>query len=145
MMLAGCTREVVSSAQKDLPERGWAMTDTAMLTLQVKDTAQAYDLALILRHTDNYAYQNLWLFLEYADSLSPVSGKDTIQAILADDHGRWLGTRAGRYYDGFVFVRRDLHFCAPGTYTYHLVHGMRDSVICGIADVGLELRVKSNK
>ena len=115
------------------------MTDTVRLTLTVKDTATACDLALILRHTDRYAYQNLWVFVQSADSLSPVK-VDTVQAILADDRGRWLGTRAGRYYSGFVTIAHDLHYTAPGAYTYTLVHGMRDSVITGIADIGLEIR-----
>ena len=139
LLLTACKSEIVSSAHQDLPEQGWAMTDTVRMTLEVKDTAQAYDLALMLRHTEQYNYQNLWFFIQSSDSLSPIQC-DTIPAYLADDRGRWLGTRAGRYYSGYVFARRDVVFPEAGTYTFAIVHGMRDSVIYGIADVGLELR-----
>ena len=103
------------------------------------DTTQAYDIALMLRHTEQYNYQNLWFFIQCGDSLSPIQS-DTVMACLADDRGQWLGTRAGRYYSGYVIMERELTFPQAGAYTFAIVHGMRDSLIHGIADVGLELR-----
>lgn len=143
LLLEGCGSEVVSSAHRDLDERAWSMTDTVRLALQVEDTTQVYDLALSLRHTELYAYQNLWFYMQAADSLSPVQA-DTILACLADDRGQWLGTRTGRYFTGYVIAERELLFPAAGTYTFCIVHGMRDSIITGIADIGLELRKAEN-
>jgi len=139
LMLTACHRDVVSSVHQDLPEQGWSMTDTVRLSLNVPDTTQAYDLALMLRHTEQYNYQNLWFFVQSPDSLSPIQS-DTVMACLADDRGQWLGKRAGRYYSGYVIMERGLVFPEAGNYTFAIVHGMRDSVIHGIADVGLELR-----
>lgn len=141
LMMTACRRDVVSSAHHDLPEQGWAMTDTVRLALDVPDSTASYDLALMLRHSDQYTYQNLWLFIQSPDSLSPVQS-DTVMACLADDRGQWLGTRAGRYYSGYVIIRRDVTFPTAATYSFAIVQGMRDSVISGIADVGLELRTK---
>ena len=135
-----CKQEVVSSAYQDLDEHGWAVTDTVHLTLNVEDTTQAYDLAVNLRHSELYAYQNLWLFMQSADSLSPLP-VDTVLACLANDRGRWLGTRAGHYYTGYVIAEHGLTFPRTGTYNFTIVHGMRDSVVQGIADIGLELRI----
>lgn len=140
--LTACRRDVVSSAHQDVSEQGWAMTDTVRLSLNVPDTTQAYDLALMLRHTEQYTYQNLWFFIQSPDSLSPIQS-DTVMACLADDRGRWFGSRVGRYYYGYVVAKRGIVFPASGTYTFTLVHGMRDSVIVGIADVGIELRKPS--
>ena len=140
--LTACRRDVVSCAHQDVSEQGWAMTDTVRLSLNVPDTTQAYDLALMLRHTEQYTYQNLWFFIQSPDSLSPIQS-DTVMACLADDRGRWFGSRVGRYYSGYVIARRSIVFPAAGTYTFTLVHGMRDSVIVGIADVGIELRKPS--
>ena len=139
LILCSCRDQVVSSAHQDLPERGWAMTDTVRLSIDVADTAQTYDLALMLRHTEQYIYQNLWFFVQCPDSLAPLSA-DTVMAYLADDRGKWIGTRTGRFYAGYVFMERNISFQQAGTYTFAIVHGMRDSVITGIADVGLELR-----
>lgn len=142
-LLVSCSSGVVSSSHCDLPEHGWAITDTVYLPITVEDTTQAYDLALMLRHTEQYAYQNLWFFVRACDSLAPVQ-VDTVMACLADDRGQWLGARTGRYYAGYVVMQHELLFDQPGTYTFAVVHGMRDSVICGVADIGLELRkVKS--
>ena len=107
LLLASCSHDIVSSDYCDLQEEGWAMTDTTQLSIRVPDTMQAYDLTLILRHTDTYNYQNLWLFVSSSDSLCPIL-RDTVQACLADDRGRWLGTRAGRYYSGFVTMEKGI-------------------------------------
>ena len=115
------------------------MTDTAYLTLNVPDTTEFYDLTVTLRHTEQYAYQNLWLFISACDSLSPIQA-DTVMACLADDRGQWLARRTGRYYTGFVTMQRKVAFPTAGDYTFAVVQGMRDSVIAGIADVGIELR-----
>lgn len=139
LLLASCSHDIVSSDYRDLQEDGWAMTDTVQLSVLVPDSTQAYDLTLILRHTDTYNYQNLWLFVSSSDSLCPIL-RDTVQACLADDRGRWLGTRAGRYYSGFVTMEKEITFPQAGSYTFLIVHGMRDSIIQGIADIGLELR-----
>ena len=143
-LFSACSHEVVSSAHRNLAEQGWAMTDTVRLTLSVQDTTQVYDLALTLRHTELYTYQNLWLFVQSSDSIYPIAS-DTVMACLADDRGQWLGTRAGRYYAGYVIMERNLVFTNPGTFTLAVVQGMRDSVICGIADIGLELRKHHGK
>lgn len=139
VLMASCSSGVISSDHCNLPENGWAMQDTVWLTLSVPDTVQTYDVALTLRHTDVYAYQNLWFFVQAYDSTGGVRG-DTVMACLADDRGQWLSTRAGRYYSGYVTMWRDVVFANAGTYNFAIVQGMRDSVVTGIADVGLELR-----
>lgn len=139
LLCVACRSNVISNDHGDVSESGWAIGDTLRLSLEVKDTTLVYDLALVLRHSDAYPYQNAWFFLYSPDSICPLTG-DSVQAILSDDRGRWLGTRAGRYYNGFVFVRHELRFPEAGTYNFAIVHGMRDSLISGIADVGLELR-----
>ena len=138
-MLCSCHNEVVTSTHQDVPEQGWAMTDTVRLSINVEDATRPYDLALMLRHTEQYTYQNIWFFITCADSLTPLPS-DTVMACLANDRGQWLGTRAGRYYSGYVFIERNILFPEAGTYTFGVTHGMRDSLIYGIADIGLELR-----
>ena len=137
-LIAGCASEVVSTAHQDLPESGWLTTDTVILPIHVKDTTTAYDLAITLRHTDNYPYQNIWFFLQTADGR-----RDTVLAMLADDRGQWLTTHAGRYYAGYVVAERNLRFAQTGTHEIKIVHGMRDERLRGVADVGIELRLAS--
>lgn len=139
VLLCSCRQSVVSSDHQNVSERAWAVTDTLQLALDVQDTSRIYDLALTLRHTELYTYQNLWFFIHSTDSLCPLPS-DTVMACLANDRGEWLGTRVGRYYSGYVIAARGLVFPEPGTYRFALVHGMRDSVVVGIADVGMELR-----
>ena len=134
-LIAGCSSEVVSTAHRDLPEAGWDVTDTIVLPIEVNDTAMTYDLAITLRHTDKYPYQNIWFFMQTADGR-----RDTVLAMLADDRGQWLTTRAGRYYSGYVVAERNVRFDSTGIQEVRIVHGMRDERLQGVADVGIEVR-----
>ena len=135
ILMTSCTGEVISSSHKDVPEKGWSQHDTLLLALEVKDTTIAYDVAITLRHTDVYPYQNIWFFMDSFDGR-----RDTVLAILADDRGQWLTSRAGRYYTGYMVAERNVRFAKEGTYQVAIVHGMRDEMLRGVADVGVELR-----
>ena len=139
-LLCSCQRGVISSDHQNVSESAWATTDTVHLTLNVADISQPYDLAITLRHTELYTYQNLWFFIQSTDSLCPLQS-DTVMACLANDRGEWLGRRVGRYYSGYMIAKRKLLFPHPGDYHFSVVQGMRDAAVVGIADVGMELRM----
>lgn len=87
-------------------------------------------------------YANTFLFVrtEFPDgSMS----QDTMEFPLADDSGRWLGKRTGRYIDTRYYFRRNARFPMTGTYRFAVSNGMRDSAIAGLKDIGL--RIENSK
>ncbi|NJM14293.1 MAG: gliding motility lipoprotein GldH [Bacteroidales bacterium] len=45
-------------------EKGWPISDTAVFTVAIADTLATYNVFLHLRHTGNYPYANIFLFVE---------------------------------------------------------------------------------
>ena len=88
--LLSCNRNLVFSEFQSLPMRGWEADSVLVYAPQIVDTTSKYELQIIIRHTDKYPYQNLWLFVDVKKD-STILRRDTIESFLADDRGQWLG------------------------------------------------------
>jgi gliding motility-associated lipoprotein GldH len=96
-------------------------------------------LELTLRHTNKYAYQNIWLFIltETANTKS----KDSINWTMVASDGKWLGNGWGSLYT-LTFPLHDLHFSITDTAQwFHLsiYQALNDSLLTGISDLGLRV------
>ena len=99
----------------------------------ITDTQPAYRMLIYVRHTERYPYQNMWLFV--GDSLH----RDTIEFYLADDRGQWLGDKHHGFIEMPVLLEDNYHFADTGTYSIDITHGMRDTLLRGISDIGFEV------
>ena len=75
----------------------------------------------------------MWLFVDNAGQT------DTIEFYLADDRGRWLGDRHHGMIEMPVLMEDAKLFPDTGVYRLSVRQGMRDTVLRGITDVGLEV------
>jgi gliding motility-associated lipoprotein GldH len=91
-----------------------------------------------IRNRGEYPYQNLWIFLTkmLPDS---IESKDSIECYLADRRGKWLGSGIGSVLEMPVLYQQKIKFPKTGIYRYKIGHGMRDSVLIGINDVGMRV------
>lgn len=131
--LASCSdSRVIYSEYRELPDERWHQDSVLTYTFMITDTTSLYSIHCMVRHTDMYNYQNLWLFMD-------VPG-DTLQIMLADNRGKWKTRRAGRFYDGYTVWVDSCRFSHPGEYTYQVRQGMRDSLLTGISSLGLRVQ-----
>ncbi|MBA7552747.1 Gliding motility lipoprotein GldH [subsurface metagenome] len=105
----------------------------------VSDTAKAYDLFLQIRNSGSYSFSNVWLFVEtYAPNGSSL--RDTVEIILTDNAGCWLGKGIGNVNEMQVSFKQNVYFLHRGIYKVTIQHAMRDSTLLGILDIGLRLQ-----
>lgn len=136
LLLVGCQKGVIFTEFKALPECGWDMDTELVFTPVMEDSTAVYDMQLIVRHTDRYAYQNLWLFVDVKqDSL--LLRRDTIEAMLANERGKWLGSGVSKYTLPLLYVEEVP--LQEGEYNVVVQQGMREDVLRGITDVGLKV------
>lgn len=114
--------------------QGWSADSALVFVVTGADTTRHYDAEIHVRHTQQYPYQNLWLFVE----------QDTIQLYLADQRGRWIGRRSGGYYETYVVWREDMPITSD-TLRIGVVQAMREDTLVGITDIGLILREHGKK
>lgn len=141
LLLLGCAEEVVFQADAPIPDGAWDSSYRPEFAFDITDTVSKHDVYIDVRHTGDYAYSNLYLFVD----LSGPGGRakrDTVECILADPTGRWLGKGTG-----FVFASRHAKvlyrlgntFPASGRYTVRIEQAMRDNPLPGVIDVGISI------
>jgi len=138
LLLTGCTGRTVYSHYEALPVAGWHADSAIVYDFDVADSTAVYDIILNLRHTDRYPHQNFWVFAElYRDTL--LLSTDTLDYYLADQRGRWLGNGFGNRRDMPMLYKHNTFFPEGGSYRLSLRHGMRDTLLVGVSDLGVTL------
>ena len=137
LLLTSCQRPAVYSEFREMPVSGWHQDSVLHYVVPVSDTLSTYDIQLSVRHTTQYPYQNLWMFItEWQDSTCILS--DTVECYLADDRGRWLGSGINTYEMPLIYTTHH-RFPHAGDYTFTLQQGMRTEELRGIRDIGLKI------
>ncbi len=129
---------IVSFETHHLPSQTWNYKDTISFKVNISDVNHWYDCYVDIRNAGNYPYGNLFLFIttKYPDNKMT---RDTVQEILANDNGKWLGKGLGDIKDNRFLLRKGLRFPVKGIYTFKFVQAMRISNLKGISDIGLRI------
>lgn len=140
-LLTSCRHDIVYSEFVAIPSGEWDENQLPEFAFNIADREAAYDILLYVRHTERYPYQNMWLFVRGNRQYM-----DTVEFYLADDRGRWLGDKHHGFIEMPVLLEDNYHFPDTGRYYFAVQHGMRDSLLRGVTDVGIEvIRVKNER
>ena len=137
-VLSSCGNEVLIDRNVEFESKQWNAGDFFVTDFVAQDTINNYNFFVTLRNTDEYPYQNLFVFLK----TSFPNGKtklDTINCPLADPRGKWLGKGFSGVYDNRVLYIARKRFPLEGEYSISIEHAMRDDVLEGILDVGVRI------
>ena len=139
----GCSHQPVYERYYDVSHQTWDMNDTARFEVEMTDTLGHYDVLLHIRHTNDYPYQNLWLFTR---SMAPDSSLavDTLSCYLADNTGQWLSDQTFSTFDMPLLYMENIRFPKKGMYQFEIRQGMRDSLLQGIRNIGLSIVKKED-
>ena len=140
-LLSACSHDIVYSRFIPISYPGgtitsseeWAADSVLRFDYTIPDAAVDYRMLVYVRHTERYPYQNMWLFIDDGQR------EDTIEFYLADDRGRWLGDKNHGFIEMPVLLEVTKQFPDTGAYSLTIRQGMRDSLLRGITDVGVEI------
>lgn len=138
VLLPSCGSKDVYNQYETFADGQWHSDNVCRFAADVSDTSLNYNVFVNLRHAEDYPYQNIWLFVEStgADSLPK---RDTLEVVLADIYGKWQGAGSASLYQLSVPLSIGRRFSQPGSYQYELRHGMRDTVLSGIKNIGIRI------
>ena len=143
ILLSSCKQIDVFEKNTNIPQYEWQQNFSAKGDFLITDTVAAYSIYLVLRHTDAYQYNNIWLNI----GLQPPGDSLHTQKVnlpLGDDANGWEGTGMNDIWE----VRKLLNgaprrFKQPGKYIFSISQVMRDDPLLNIMSVGL--RIEKNK
>lgn len=137
-VLYGCDANRIFEENKKLPDYIWSTDNKISFEVTIEDTVQAHNVYVNVRNASIYPFSNLYLFLTTRYPNGKLS-RDTLECILADHTGKWLGDGSGDIWDNQILFKSNVRFPQNGTYTFEFEQAMRMKDLPGIMDVGLRI------
>jgi gliding motility-associated lipoprotein GldH len=138
LLFASCDPDRVFEKNIRIPDGIWDRNNSVRFEVVVEDTITPHNLYINIRNAGMYPVSNLYLFVT---TIAP-SGhtiKDTVQIILADERGNWLGKGLGDIWDNQQLYKEQVRFAQKGEYIFEYEQAMRLEKLPFILDVGLRI------
>ena len=138
--LFSCTKMDVFEKNAVIPNSEWTFALAPAFEFDISDTAAAYNIYIVLRHTDAYRYNNIWLKIgTQAPGDSIRSQKFELQ--LGSDAKGWEGTGMDDIWEVRKLVTKNapVQFNKAGTYRFTVAQIMRENPLPNIMNVGVRI------
>ena len=144
LFISSCTQIEIFEKNMAIPDYKWQPNFAAKGDFVIADTLSPYNIYLVLRHTDAYQYNNIWLNI----GLQPPGDTMHVQKvnlILGDDANGWEGSGMNDIWE----VRKLLNgaarrFKQAGKYSFSISQIMRDNPLLHIMSAGIRIEKKKD-
>lgn len=138
--LTACNTIDVFEKNTSIPNMQWQNNFNATGTFKITDTVSTYNIYIVLRHTDAYLYNNIWL---NAGLQAPGDTGLQFQKInlpLGSDANGWDGIGMNDIWEVRKLISgTPKRFIKPGDYNFTIGQLMRDNPLQHILSAGLRI------
>lgn len=127
----------------DMPGEKWNRDSVLIFKVGVTDTITPHNILFLNRITGQYLYSNMFLFITI-EAPDHSHQTDTLECLLADKSGKWLGRGFGSVWSNSIVYKRNVVFPQNGTYTFYIEQAMRVENLPHVLDAGLKIE-KTNR
>ena len=120
-----------------IPDHEWSSNFKPSIDVNITDTTSSYTLYVVLRHTDAYRYNNIWINL-YTQIPGESLRKQRFDLRLATDDRGWLGSGMDDIFEHRIAIA-PIKFPKSGQYQFQLEQIMRDDPLPHIMNAGIRL------
>lgn len=134
--LFSCDNSVLLDEHVKLDDNRWELNNVVKIEAEITDTVHPHNIYINVRNAGGYGFSNLYVFL---NTYTPDGrmARDTVELILADERGEWLGDGMGDIWDNRILFKKNFIFPQPGKYRFELEQAMRMNPLPGIMDIGI--------
>jgi len=135
----GCKQLDVFEKNTIIPKQAWKRDFPCSGTFTITDTSAYYQMYIVLRHTDAYEYNNIWL------NVGLKSPKDTmyfqkVNFNLGDDNRGWYGSGMDDIWEiRCLLTNKPRKFIKPGEYKFEMFQIMRNNPLKNILNAGIRV------
>ena len=143
VLFVSCNNNIVFEDYKTFEDNEWHTDSIVVFNCSIKDTSVENTIKIKLRHSVDYEFQNLFLFVE-------LEAVDTVELMLANKEGMWLGTGIGDIREFEFEYQHAKLFNKKGEYSFAIEQAMRYGatekieVLNNIMAVGLSIEKKDD-
>ena len=145
LLLSACETTTSYQSTTALADYTWPADSLLSFSFSVQDTTQPYDIYLMLKNTQHYPYQNIYVTYYLEDSTQALCTTALGNYTLFEPKtGKPLGKGWGKVKSHTLVLLQDYYFLYPGTYTLRLAQFMRTEALAGLHAVGIKV-LKASK
>ncbi|RYD80975.1 MAG: gliding motility lipoprotein GldH [Sphingobacteriales bacterium] len=136
--ISSCRPVNVYEKNVQIPGLKWSSAFGASGSFEISDTLSSYNIYIVLRHTDAYKYNNIWLNVGLqspGDSLY----FQKVDLSLGSDAAGWEGTGMNDIWEVRKPLALNKRFKKNGAYQFNIFHIMRDNPLTDIMSAGLRV------
>ncbi|GAA5221813.1 gliding motility lipoprotein GldH [Membranihabitans marinus] len=144
MSLCSCNQDIIADHTWELSPDHWHHSHVLEDSWNLTDSSKYYRLYLNLDHSNEFAYQNLYLKLQLESPQSQIIDETTSIQLMDVRTTQWIGEQKGSELIHLKTTIRD-SLLLKDDGQYHIVIGQysRDSLLQGIDRIGFELEALS--
>lgn len=137
-LFVACDRTRIFEENVPVDQAGWNVRKPIEFEVDVMDTLTPNNFYLNVRHAEGYPYANLFVFMNTRFPNGKIA-RDTLEVILQDKNGDWIGSGLGDIYDNQIPFKKGLRFPLKGKYTFTIEQAMRVPVLPFIMEIGIRI------
>ncbi|MDA3822566.1 MAG: gliding motility lipoprotein GldH [Bacteroidales bacterium] len=137
VLISSCDSQMVYDDFQDIEGESWHWDDVLDFSIEVQDTISIHDILIRLRHSTDYPLSNLYMFVNI-EGPSGQTETDTINYILAENSGKWIGSGVGNIREIGYLYKKNVRFPESGLYKVSIEQAMRLSEI-PVGEVGVRI------
>jgi gliding motility-associated lipoprotein GldH len=140
--LTSCNQINVFEKDAVIPNHEWQYNYVPSFQFTVTDTASKYHVYVVLRHTDAYRYNNIWLNIGFQTPVDTMR-KAQYEFSLGNDINGWEGTGMDDIWEVRKLITNGpleyFTFKTPGEYKFTLAQTMRENPLPNIMNAGIRV------
>lgn len=138
ILFASCANDALYSRYVDMPSEEWNRDSILRFDVPVDDSIGTYCITFCNRITGQYQYSNMFLFITIV-APDKSHQTDTLECILADNKGKWLGKGFGNVWSNNIVYKQKVTFPQKGIYSFYIEQAMRIENLSHVLDAGIKI------
>ena len=117
----------------------WPSSVKPDIAFDITDTISTYNIYIVLRHTDAYHFNNIYIRATVKEPGDPKGRTGDYDLQLATNDKGWIGTAMDDIYDARLLIQPKTKFRKSGTYHIVLEQLMREDPLQNVLSAGLRV------
>lgn len=138
LILSACQERPVYHNKHFPDQQIWAYGDAVKLDFKIRDTTKIYDMSLIVEHSTDYPWENLYVKMYNVFPNGDTTSRP-LSLELADKTGKWQGECNGAVCKAVIDIQKHVFFPQTGDYHVWVEQYMRQDSVPGIKSIDLAL------
>lgn len=138
LFIASCDTVDVYEKTEAFSSHNWSSENKISFTFTIADTIASYNIYAVVRHTDAYRFNNMWMQLRTVAPDNNVTDQQ-VKLKLGDNSKGWLGSAMDDIIEHRVLLNRYPVKLKMGNYTFTLQQIMREDPLQYVMNAGIRV------